>query len=333
MLAHDRLLDLVENFILFDTSKPGATRKVIARNHQVLGVNNAVASVSYVTGTHSLKAGFSDTWSTTESSTNSNTSNLYYRFNGGTPNQLTMYAYPSISWSDTTTQAAYVDDKWTFGRLTLQGGMRYEHAWSWFPEGENGIVEDNQFGTKFLFPRTDGVTGYHDITPRMGAAWDVFGTGRTSVKVNVSKYLQASAPSATPRASPTRSRERGPTGTAIQRGLQFLEPAAAGSAHERGRLRGVVEPQPACRHRSRSSTRTRASWGIAPTTGNSRPASSTSAACAARGGGRRLLRRWFGNPAPRICSRTIDFSPHSFIAPVNPQLPDGGGFVVTDRTT
>ena len=46
MLAKDRLLDIVENFILFDVSKPGATRKVIARNHQVLGVNRAVASVS-----------------------------------------------------------------------------------------------------------------------------------------------------------------------------------------------------------------------------------------------------------------------------------------------
>ena len=46
MLAHDRLLDIVENFILFDESKPGPTRKVIARNHQVLGVNRAVASVS-----------------------------------------------------------------------------------------------------------------------------------------------------------------------------------------------------------------------------------------------------------------------------------------------
>jgi type I restriction enzyme, R subunit len=45
MLAHDRLLDIVENFILFDASKPGATRKVLGRNHQVLGVNNAVASV------------------------------------------------------------------------------------------------------------------------------------------------------------------------------------------------------------------------------------------------------------------------------------------------
>lgn len=45
MLAHDRLLDIVENFILFDESKPGATRKVVARNHQVLGVNRAVESV------------------------------------------------------------------------------------------------------------------------------------------------------------------------------------------------------------------------------------------------------------------------------------------------
>ena len=45
MLAKDRLLDLVENFILFDDSRAGGTRKIVARNHQVLGVNNAVASV------------------------------------------------------------------------------------------------------------------------------------------------------------------------------------------------------------------------------------------------------------------------------------------------
>jgi len=45
MLEHDSLLDIVENFILFDSSKPGATRKVVARNHQVLGVNQAVESV------------------------------------------------------------------------------------------------------------------------------------------------------------------------------------------------------------------------------------------------------------------------------------------------
>ena len=46
MLSHERLLDIVENFILFDESKPGLTRKIVARNHQLLGVNQAVASVA-----------------------------------------------------------------------------------------------------------------------------------------------------------------------------------------------------------------------------------------------------------------------------------------------
>lgn len=46
MLSHERLLDIIESFILFDESKPGLTRKVIARNHQLLGVNQAVASVA-----------------------------------------------------------------------------------------------------------------------------------------------------------------------------------------------------------------------------------------------------------------------------------------------
>ena len=45
MLAKERLLDLVENFLLFDDSRAGCARKIVARNHQVLGVNRAVASV------------------------------------------------------------------------------------------------------------------------------------------------------------------------------------------------------------------------------------------------------------------------------------------------
>jgi type I restriction enzyme R subunit len=45
MLKKERLLDLIENFILYDDSKPGGTRKVLGRNHQVLGVNYAVDSV------------------------------------------------------------------------------------------------------------------------------------------------------------------------------------------------------------------------------------------------------------------------------------------------
>ena len=45
MLSRSGLLDLLENFIVFDESRAGAVRKVVARNHQVLGVNRAVAAV------------------------------------------------------------------------------------------------------------------------------------------------------------------------------------------------------------------------------------------------------------------------------------------------
>ena len=42
MLAKDRLLDIVESFILFDTSEGGLS-KIVARNHQYLGVNRVIA--------------------------------------------------------------------------------------------------------------------------------------------------------------------------------------------------------------------------------------------------------------------------------------------------
>ncbi|MBI3740726.1 MAG: type I restriction endonuclease subunit R [Chloroflexi bacterium] len=42
-----RLLDLVENFILFEETK-GGMRKLIAKNHQYLGVNNSIAAVQSI---------------------------------------------------------------------------------------------------------------------------------------------------------------------------------------------------------------------------------------------------------------------------------------------
>ena len=44
---------------------------------------------------------------------------------------------------------------------------------------------------QILDPRTDSVTGYHDISPRVGAAYDVFGNGKTAVRVNLGHYLSS----------------------------------------------------------------------------------------------------------------------------------------------
>jgi len=156
------------------------------------------ASGTYVTGAHSLKIGYQAAFQIQKNFQNEGSA-IRYIFNAaaapvaGVPNPVQVELRDAPFWSSNRTRfdAIYAQDQWTHNRLTLQGGVRYEHAWSWFPGAENGIVADNAFGSKFLFPDTKGVTGYHDITPRLGAAYDVFGNGKTSVKANVSKYLQA----------------------------------------------------------------------------------------------------------------------------------------------
>jgi hypothetical protein len=146
-------------------------------------------TMSFVTGVHSLKAGYQAGYLLNKNTTMVG-QQISYRFNNGIPNQMSQRVGPTRVADSVRYDAIFVQDQWTRGRLTLQGGLRYETTRSWAPEGDNGILEDHRFGPRLIFPRTEGVRGYHDITPRMGAAYDLFGTGRTALKVSLGKYLQ-----------------------------------------------------------------------------------------------------------------------------------------------
>jgi len=74
------------------------------------------------------------------------------------------------------------------GRLTLQGALRFDVARSWFPE--QNIGPDKFLPVAYSFPETKGINSYKDITPRFGLAYDVFGNGRTAVKMNLGRYLE-----------------------------------------------------------------------------------------------------------------------------------------------
>jgi hypothetical protein len=146
-------------------------------------------SASYVTGAHSMKFGYQGAYHRVNQSYFSNDTHLIYRLNHGVPNLLTLDLKPFRTGQRTRSEALYAQEQWTLGRLTLQGALRFDHAWSYFPDQQIGPVRF--LPTAFVLPAQEGVKGYNDITPRGGVAYDVFGNGNTSLKFNVGKYLEA----------------------------------------------------------------------------------------------------------------------------------------------
>src|SRR5262245_35107352 len=88
-------------------------------------------SLSYVTGSHSFKVGYQHTLMTQDAIWTTNTQNLTYRFNNGVPNQLTESISPWVNHWRTGWDAIFAQERWTRGRLTAQGAVRFDRAHSW----------------------------------------------------------------------------------------------------------------------------------------------------------------------------------------------------------
>ena len=153
------------------------------------------ASATYVTGAHNMKFGYQGAYHIEETTDLANDAQLALTdltFIVPGMYSAEMRIAPWQQSNRTQYHAFYAQDQWTLGRMTLQGAVRYDRAWSWFPAEHNGAPQASRWNAApITFGKTDGVTGYNDITPRGGFAYDVFGNGKTSLKVNVGKYLQS----------------------------------------------------------------------------------------------------------------------------------------------
>jgi hypothetical protein len=144
-------------------------------------------ALSYVTGTHAFKAGINDAPGYQKTRTY-NFVPLAYRLNNGVPNQLTEYATPyDVKNNLDHDLGIFVQDKWTMTKLTLTGGLRFDWFKDSFDEGHlfSGPLVP---GRDVTFPAQDNLD-WKDITPRMGAVYDIFGNGKTALKVSLNKYL------------------------------------------------------------------------------------------------------------------------------------------------
>jgi Carboxypeptidase regulatory-like domain len=169
---------------------PGLTYRALNWSRPYTTTLQWRASASYITGAQSLKIGYFGAFYGAVSDSFTNNAGLAYRFNNGVPNQFTMSILPVRSNSQVYPSALYAQEQWTRGRLTLQGGVRYEHVTSEYPDQQVGpglfipvpIVATAQAGANF-----------NDITPRLGLAYDVFGNGKTAVKLTLGKYMEAAS--------------------------------------------------------------------------------------------------------------------------------------------
>jgi len=159
-----------------------------------IGTHEWRASLSYVSGAHNMKFGYQGGFSTP-------TKNYYYdstviqvRTNNGIPNQITEnLAYPG--WLRTGRHVIpvnlYAQDQWTMRRLTVQGGVRFDNGITNYTSDPLGGPDYILMPTQVSFPTgsTQGIS-WKDVTPRVGAAYDLFGNGKTAVKGSVGKYME-----------------------------------------------------------------------------------------------------------------------------------------------
>ena len=146
-------------------------------------------TLSYITGAHAVKVGFNHTngWN---QFTNESLNPLSYRLNNGVPNQLSQRAFPIRTQTDMEHNLGFfAQDKWTISRLTAAAGLRYSYVSVGWPEQQLGPSPLTP-ARNVTFPAVHGNLTWHDLTPSLGAVYDLFGTGKTAVKVSVNRYLE-----------------------------------------------------------------------------------------------------------------------------------------------
>jgi hypothetical protein len=158
---------------------------------------NTVANLSYVTGSHNVKVGVNQQWGyeTTKVERHGDISVLTYVNQNGvpTPSTVTLTNSPYTRRENLNANLGlFAQDKWTSKRLTLTYGGRFDYFNASTPEesatGGRFMSAAAQAARAHIDP-VSCVPCWKDWTVRAGASYDLFGTGKTALKVSIGKFV------------------------------------------------------------------------------------------------------------------------------------------------
>ncbi|MGE3958678.1 MAG: carboxypeptidase regulatory-like domain-containing protein [Vicinamibacterales bacterium] len=159
----------------------------------------ATASASYVTGSNTLKVGVVNRQGPYRINANAN-ADLIQRYRNGVPDSVIVYNTPvrtkqEINWD----LGMYVQDSWTYKRLTLNPGVRFEY----FNASINAMeVEAGRFVPFRSFPEQKDLPKWFDVAPRFGVVYDLTGDAKTALRFGLNRYNVTYSNNATARYDP-----------------------------------------------------------------------------------------------------------------------------------
>jgi len=116
---------------------------------------------------------------------------------------VTLYATPFNTATTLNVTALFVQDSYSIKRLTVTGGLRYEHLNAYLPDQSSPATRWTALGIPAFqsVPRTlsrmDVVT-WNTTGPRLSAAYDLMGDGRTALKASAARYYYVIPTTGTP---------------------------------------------------------------------------------------------------------------------------------------
>jgi hypothetical protein len=169
-----------------------------APSHYFSRIWNTIANVSFVTGSHNVKAGINQQmgYQTTQNEAHGDTSVLIYATGAtgvNTSQTATLLNTPYTRQENLNANLGlFAQDKWTRDRLTLTYGARYDYFNASTPQ--QTAVAGRFMSAAAQAARADIAPSaclpcWNDWTIRTGASYDLFGTGKTALKVSVGKFL------------------------------------------------------------------------------------------------------------------------------------------------